>query len=66
MCNFCHAIAINGVNCHEIGCPYSWLDSLTGEPSPRECAECGQDFKPEVKGQYCCDRQCNNAFMGWE
>ena len=65
MCNSCDAIAINGVNCHEQGCPDSWLNPLTDEPNPVECAECGSMFIPDVRGQYCCDRDCNNAYNGW-
>jgi len=66
MCESCHAIAINSVNCHEIGCPDSWLNPLTGEPMPVECKWCGSDFVPEERGQVCCDRECTGAYYGWE
>lgn len=47
-CSNCEAVYINGVLCHEQGCPDAWR---TGT---RECIWCGQDFIPEFKGQICC------------
>ena len=40
-CQSCEVLCINGVNCHEHGCPDKWKDE------ERECMECGQKFKPE-------------------
>ena len=56
MCNSCEALTINGVYCHEIGCPDAWQDEI------RECLECGQDFKPETRYQTCCDDSCYAAY----
>ena len=36
-CNSCEALMINGVYCHEAGCPDAWRDYTS------ECAECGCD-----------------------
>lgn len=47
-CDSCQIVAINGIACHEIGCPDSWKDTT------RECFECGCDFSPE--GRY--DQTC--------
>lgn len=41
MCDSCQAMRINGVLCHEQGCPDAWR----GKPAP--CFECGCDFIPE-------------------
>jgi hypothetical protein len=41
---------INGVNCHETGCPDEWQDYFV------ECKWCGGGFKPKEKGDtFCCD-----------
>ena len=52
MCNSCEVLNINGLNCHEIGCPDSWMDYKN------KCAWCGQEFTPEYKGQKCCSDDC--------
>ena len=52
MCQSCEALTINGVLCHESGCPDSWRDET------KECLECGFDFQPEDKHQVCCE-DCN-------
>lgn len=44
MCDHCQAVMINGVHCHEIGCPIA----------PRKCSTCGEYFEPEL-GQRICD-----------
>jgi len=49
-CDSCQALMINGIFCHETGCPNAWKDY------DRECKWCGQKFKPETKHQdFCCD-----------
>lgn len=53
MCNACNVLNINGVNCHETGCPEAWRDYS------RECNECGCDFQPESRYQSICD-DCAN------
>jgi hypothetical protein len=59
MCKSCEMIAINGVPCHEPGCPDAWLASV------RECKECGMDFTPDGSAQRFCDDSCAAAFYGW-
>jgi len=54
MCASCQALMINGVYCHETGCPDSHLDA-NGEPMAVECKWCGGKFYPDSKGEkYCC------------
>ena len=48
-CDQCEVARINGIACHEEGCPNSHLDPITGDPHPVECGECGCDYVPEVK-----------------
>ena len=55
-CDQCQALMINGVYCHEIGCPESWKDYSN------ECKWCGSTFKPELKGQLFCDTSCAEAY----
>jgi hypothetical protein len=59
MCTSCEVLNINGLNCHETGCPDAWQDET------RECLWCGSTFKPEERGQECCDRSCAAAYYGW-
>ena len=49
MCNSCEVLNINGINCHEIGCPDSWRDYS------RTCKWCGDDFIPEESTQLVCE-----------
>lgn len=37
-CNSCSPARINGVLCHEGGCPDAWKDK------PKECSQCGCTF----------------------
>ena len=48
MCDSCKALMINGVHCHETGCPDSWKDYQN------ECYECGFEFWPEHRGELIC------------
>ena len=49
MCKSCEALVVNGVLCHESGCPDSWRGTV------RECQWCGSEFVPENKRQdFCC------------
>ena len=64
MCDQCQAIAINGINCHEQGCPNYWMDPLTGEPYQKECKECGCKFTPDDQDQELCDDQCAAHYWG--
>ena len=54
-CNDCEVVYINGVRCHEAGCPIAWVDHL------RVCEWCGSEFMPEERYQQCCDEDCTKA-----
>jgi len=58
MCQSCEALTINGVLCHESGCPDSWRDY------ERECVECGCPFIPEEKDQSTCSDDCYHIWIG--
>lgn len=58
MCDQCEALMINGVYCHETGCPVAWRDYKN------ECDWCGSMFKPEVKGQRFCEDRCAESYGG--
>jgi len=58
MCHSCEVLNINGINCHEIGCPEAWKDY------ERECAWCGTTFKPEERYQKCCSHSCHVSYSG--
>lgn len=48
MCESCEALTVNGVLCHEVGCPDAWMGEV------RTCFECGCDFRAEERYQRCC------------
>jgi hypothetical protein len=48
-CNGCSPSTINGMLCHEAGCPDEWRDVTY------ECRECGCDFSPESRWDTVCD-----------
>jgi hypothetical protein len=56
MCESCEVLYINGVRCHETGCPDEWLDF------ERECKWCGTVFLPEEKYQYFCCEECAASY----
>lgn len=56
MCDQCEALTINGVYCHEQGCPLAWKDHN------RECRWCGSDFKPKEEYQRCCCQDCSDNY----
>ncbi len=56
MCHSCDVLYINGVKCHEQGCPEAWKDKV------RECKWCGGEFHPEERDQFFCDESCNEAY----
>jgi len=58
MCNSCEVLFINGLKCHEYGCPESWKDYTN------ECEWCGSEFTPEYDGQKFCDEDCAEAYNG--
>lgn len=55
-CSHCQAATINGVRCHETGCPDAWRDYA------KPCRECGCDFAPESRWQSVCD-DCSHPVM---
>ena len=56
MCQQCEVLYINGIKCHEIGCPLAYLDET------RECKECGTKFKPEDRRQVFCSDHCGAIY----
>lgn len=63
LCQSCLVVAINGVLCHEIGCPDADVDLRTGEKRKKECAWCGSEFVPEERGQIACSEDCAEAYF---
>jgi hypothetical protein len=57
-CPSCQLATINGVLCHEMGCPDSHLFTA------RECDWCGAAFEPESQFQRFCDDSCACSFYG--
>lgn len=55
-CDGCTVMRINGVLCHEPGCPDAWRDYSV------ECKECGCDFYPDHRGQQFCGTDCYEAY----
>jgi hypothetical protein len=51
-CDQCEMVAINGVACHEQGCPSSHVGTV------RECFECGCEFEPESRFSRYCSDEC--------
>jgi hypothetical protein len=56
VCEQCVACMINGVFCHEIGCPDSW------KFVHQECQWCGFNFEAEEKGQAFCSESCAESY----
>ena len=56
-CDSCQVAYINGIRTHEEGCPGEWKQG-------RECKECGQEFKPEMKTQVICNSCFEEEEMG--
>jgi hypothetical protein len=57
-CDGCSPANINGVFCHETGCPESWRDHEV------ECDECGDEFYPESRGERIC-KDCIDDADDW-
>lgn len=55
-CHSCQVLTINGVPCHETGCPDAWCSYY------RDCAECGVTFMPESRHQKVCSEDCYRAY----
>jgi hypothetical protein len=58
-CDQCQLASINGLVCHETGCPNEWKVGTV------ECRNCGRDFHPKEKGQDCCSKSCHRMFWGY-
>ena len=56
MCDSCQVLNINGVNCHEIGCPDAWKDYT------KECKWCGQEFEPTTEHDDFCSDDCFDCY----
>lgn len=54
-CDDCQSVMINGIFCHETGCPSAWKDRKVS------CFECGFDFQPENRGERVCPDCQNDA-----
>ena len=54
-CDGCSPSMINGVLCHETGCPEAWRDHTVS------CFECGCEFRPSERYQRVCD-DCSDPF----
>lgn len=61
-CTSCEVVSINGVACHETGCPDSWKDPVTGKGYKRECKWCGTQFEPEDRFSKFCDVSCLESY----
>ena len=55
-CHSCAILIINGVICHEIGCPDAWQDET------RKCRWCGSKFKPATSDQRFCEESCAECY----
>lgn len=60
-CTACQLARINGVVCHEAGCPDEWHRVKI------ECKWCGRPFYPrdkDVSRHGCCSASCLRAYRG--
>jgi len=51
-CKSCEALTVNGVYCHESGCPDAW------QGIKKSCVYCGFLFEPESAVQKYCGEDC--------
>jgi hypothetical protein len=58
LCIACDCVYINGLKCHELGCPEAWRERK------KECKWCGSKFTPEEKGQMFCGTDCARSYSG--
>lgn len=55
-CDGCDVTTINGIICHETGCPEAWRDELI------ECEWCGHEFYPSEAGTRFCCEDCAESY----
>ncbi len=55
-CQSCEVVSINGLYCHEHGCPDAWRDQIL------TCRSCGFAFHPKERGDTFCDQACAVAY----
>lgn len=55
-CDQCQVASIQGVKCHELGCPEAWRDEL------RTCPWCGTDFTPCHRDHRFCNMTCSRDY----
>lgn len=57
-CNQCQMLNINGVPCHETGCPNErkrWdTDNEEWVATSFRCPECGEKYEHEMDAAFCC------------
>lgn len=56
-CDSCQMLAINGVPCHETGCPKAWKDEK------RECSDCGRNYTAPRRGPFGLCPRCERKLM---
>jgi hypothetical protein len=59
-CPSCELARINGIVCHETGCPDAWRTAV------RSCDWCGTEFAPADANQRFCDDSCYASYFGLE
>jgi len=61
-CDGCSPSIVNGVLCHEQGCPDAWKDIEL------ECYWCGTEYYPDQKPGHLktCSPDCYSAYMGFD
>ena len=57
-CDSCQILAINGVACHEQGCPNGHKNKTA------DCKECGRTFRLKHNGQTLCSNKCHREYYG--
>jgi hypothetical protein len=55
-CPSCEVLMINGIRCHEQGCPDAWRSTR------RTCRNCETEFIPQEKGQRFCTEFCSEDY----
>jgi hypothetical protein len=55
-CNGCSPSVVNGILCHEQGCPDRWRDTS------KKCTDCGNDFYPDSRNQVMCTICLDDSF----